>query len=177
MNPSILAGVALWASLAPAHCSLWAGSCDGASWGSAVGVFYSLVGSTELGCACWGLRVGSQPVPQAGTGLVPSCFVSPWAAVGSPSPWWQCWLSWHSSRRKKHERWASKHEPIKDWFPSTRAGFRPPWPPNAKNKHIRSRRTSCQVLGFTVLTALNKFFLEITDLLGSYPSEGKASHN
>lgn len=44
-------------------------------------------------------------------------------------------------------------------------------------KHIRFRRISCQVLGFTMLTALNKFFLEITDLLGSYPSEGKASHN
>jgi len=44
-------------------------------------------------------------------------------------------------------------------------------------KHIRFRRISCQVLGFTMLTALNKFFLEITDLLGSCPSEGKASHN
>lgn len=39
-------------------------------------------------------------------------------------------------------------------------------------KHIRLSRISCQVLGFTMFTALKKFFLEITDLLGSYSSEG-----
>lgn len=44
-------------------------------------------------------------------------------------------------------------------------------------KHIRFCRISCQVLEFTMLTALNKFFVEITDLLGSYPSEGRASDN
>lgn len=124
-----------------------------------------------------GAVVGSQCVPQAGTGLVPSCLAESLSYCGGAqaSPGFPGTAPCGKGAREVAFCGGQvKLNPPR--FPSPLAA-ECVLPPDTRHKHIPSCRTSCQVLGFTVLTALNKFFLEITDLLGCCPSEGKASHN